>query len=101
MGSLTMAEREDAAGTALYRLMFRLLRDYRESGKSTRPYSVRYAGRLALLVEQIEAAAEDCRDLLRRKLEGEGDGLDVADDPGLAGGDGLAGGHGRAGGQAR
>lgn len=98
---LTMAEREDAAGMALYRLMFRLLRDYRESGRGTRPASVRYPGQLSLLVAQIEAAVEDCRDLLRRKLEDGCDGLDGAHGPGMAGGDGLAGLHGRDGAAAR
>uniref|UniRef100_I2Q1B3 Uncharacterized protein n=1 Tax=Desulfovibrio sp. U5L TaxID=596152 RepID=I2Q1B3_9BACT len=98
---MTMVEREDAAGMALYRLMFRLLRDYRESGKGTRPASIRYAGRLTLLVEEIETTAADCRELLRRKLEGEGDALEASDGPGVAGGDGLAGGHGRAGAPAR
>ncbi|MEA4857082.1 MAG: hypothetical protein AAGU21_01200 [Solidesulfovibrio sp.] len=92
---LTMVEREDAAGVALYRLMFRLLKDYYASGKSTRPPLVRYPGQLSMLVAQLEAASEDCRELLRRKLQGEGDARNDPHDPGLAGGDGVAGGNGR------
>ena len=98
---LTMSEREEAAGMALYRLMFRLLKDYRESGKSIRPDLVRYPGRLSLLLEEMDVVVGDCRELLRRKLRGEGDGLEDGADPALAGGDGVAGSHGRTGTPAR
>lgn len=98
---LTMVEREDAAGVALYRLMFRLLKDYYASGKSTRPPLVRYPGQLSMLVAQLEAASEDCRELLRRKLQGEGDGLEAGVGPGMAGDHDVAGGHGCDGASAR
>ena len=95
MSILTMIERENAAGTALYRLMFRLLKDYREANMSTRPDVVRYPGQLSMLLGQIDAAAEDCRELLRRKLEGVDDARSELDGPGMAGGDALVGGKGR------
>ena len=95
MGLLTMIERENVAGTALYRLMFRLLKDYREANMSTRPDVVRYPGQLSMLLGQIDAAAEDCRELLRHKLEGDDDARSDLDGPGLAGGDALVGDAGR------
>jgi hypothetical protein len=90
-----MIERENLAGTALYQLMFRLLKAYREANMSTRPDVVRYPGQLSMLLGQIDAAAEDCRELLRLKLEGGDDARSDLDGPGLAGGDAVGGGHGR------
>lgn len=95
MGLLTMLEREEAAGAVLYGLVTRLVRDYREAQNSCRPPFIRDPRRLALVVGQIETALDDCRELLRCKEGGEGDGLDARDGLGLAGGDALDGGHGR------
>ena len=47
------------------------------------------------LLGQIDAVAEDCRELLRHKLGGGDDARSDLDGPGLAGGDAVGGGQGR------
>jgi len=98
---LTMPEREEAAAAIVYDLMFRLLADYRRYGRSLRPGFVLEPQPLADLVERLETATGDCRELLRCKRMGAGDGLEACAGAGVAGGDALAGGCGRAGPSAR
>jgi len=83
---LTMIEREEAAAAIVYDLMFRLLADYRRFGRSLRPGFVLEPQPLAELVERLETATGDCRELLRCKIKEAGDGLDACAGAGMAGG---------------
>lgn len=67
MESLTIAEREEAAGAVLYGLISRLLREYRAAQNACRAPFLRDPRRLALVCGELERALEDCRELLRLK----------------------------------
>ncbi len=69
MECLTVEQHEAAVGELLYRLVHRLLEDYRRSGNVLRAPLVRDAGRLATVANDLELAAGDCRRLLEHKGE--------------------------------
>jgi len=87
---LTLIEREEAACSGLYRLMFRLLDEYRKFGGSLRPDMVRYPGQLSLLLDQFDQVRADCRMLQHLKREEGEDARKTASDFDVAGGDALA-----------
>jgi len=70
MALLTIAAYETAVGAELHGLVWRLLRDFHAAGDSLRPEVVRSTGELARLALDLTTIADDCRGLLRRKLEG-------------------------------
>jgi hypothetical protein len=101
MTLMTVTENEAAVGAELHSLVWRLLENFRRHGNSLRPGVVQSPDELARLAFDMETVAGDCRDLLRRKTEGDGHDVATAVGAGLAGCHGLAGGHGRSGATAR